>query len=188
MRRRDLGPLDARRFRTGRASIDFLHTGGEGQHAVWELLHAPIDLERWLPVIVDADVLDANADDLVAARRLRAAMRRVAEALVAGRHPAATDVAVVNAAAAEPPLVPELTDHGIRLLPGSVAQALATLARDLQDLAAGPLSARVRVCAADDCGLLFVDASRPGRRRWCSMQRCGNRAKTKAHRARKPAR
>jgi predicted RNA-binding Zn ribbon-like protein len=38
------------------------------------------------------------------------------------------------------------------------------------------------VCAAEDCAFLFVDASRPGTRRWCSMQRCGNLAKIRTHR------
>jgi hypothetical protein len=35
------------------------------------------------------------------------------------------------------------------------------------------------------CSLLFVDTSRSGRRRWCSMERCGNRAKVAAHRRRR---
>ncbi|WFR67367.1 CGNR zinc finger domain-containing protein [Curtobacterium flaccumfaciens] len=32
---------------------------------------------------------------------------------------------------------------------------------------------------------MFYDSSRGGTRRWCSMQRCGNRAKVRAHRARR---
>jgi predicted RNA-binding Zn ribbon-like protein len=60
---------------------------------------------------------------------------------------------------------------------------LSTLARDAIYLFTGPLAERIRVCAADDCGLLFVDQSRPGGRRWCSMQRCGNLAKVRKHRA-----
>ncbi|MDE3176134.1 MAG: CGNR zinc finger domain-containing protein, partial [Pseudomonadota bacterium] len=45
---------------------------------------------------------------------------------------------------------------------------------------------RVRQCPGDLCGWLFHDASRNGRRRWCEMQVCGNRAKQKrfAERAR----
>ncbi len=72
----------------------------------------------------------------------------------------------------------------LTLQPGTTSQALSTLARDLQALVASPLARRVRVCASDTCGLIFVDASRPGRRRWCSMERCGTIAKTRAHRAR----
>jgi predicted RNA-binding Zn ribbon-like protein len=41
----------------------------------------------------------------------------------------------------------------------------------------------VRRCAgaAEGCGWLFLDESRGGRRRWCSMEMCGNRAKARAH-------
>jgi len=40
---------------------------------------------------------------------------------------------------------------------------------------------RIRTCAADDCILHFYDDSRSGRRRWCSMATCGNRAKARRH-------
>jgi len=44
--------------------------------------------------------------------------------------------------------------------------------------------ARVRRCAGPACVLLFHDTSRSGRRRWCDMASCGNRAKVAAHQAR----
>lgn len=40
---------------------------------------------------------------------------------------------------------------------------------------------RVRSCEHDGCTLWFLDTSRSGRRRWCSMEVCGNRAKAKRH-------
>lgn len=43
---------------------------------------------------------------------------------------------------------------------------------------------RVRSCEHDQCVLWFHDTSRGGRRRWCSMERCGNRAKAQRHYAR----
>jgi predicted RNA-binding Zn ribbon-like protein len=48
----------------------------------------------------------------------------------------------------------------------------------------GEASGRLRACAAADCGYFYLDTSRSGNRRWCSMQRCGNRAKVRAHRER----
>ena len=36
----------------------------------------------------------------------------------------------------------------------------------------------VRSCAGPDCTILFIDTSRPGTRRWCSMEACGNQAKS----------
>ena len=40
---------------------------------------------------------------------------------------------------------------------------------------------RVGLCAGDECGWLFVDASKNQSRRWCSMAGCGNRAKARRH-------
>lgn len=43
---------------------------------------------------------------------------------------------------------------------------------------------RFRKCAAPDCGALFLDVSKTGRRRWCSMANCGNRNKVRRFRTR----
>jgi predicted RNA-binding Zn ribbon-like protein len=40
---------------------------------------------------------------------------------------------------------------------------------------------RVRECADSGCPVLFLDTSRNGSRRWCSMERCGARAKASAY-------
>lgn len=40
---------------------------------------------------------------------------------------------------------------------------------------------RVRCCEHEACVLWFLDTSKGGRRRWCSMDRCGNRAKAQRH-------
>ncbi|MFD0786561.1 CGNR zinc finger domain-containing protein [Micromonospora azadirachtae] len=45
----------------------------------------------------------------------------------------------------------------------------------------------MRECGAHNCHLVFVDTSRPGQRRWCSMERCGNRHKVSSLRARRAA-
>ncbi|MBT8152338.1 CGNR zinc finger domain-containing protein [Epibacterium ulvae] len=40
----------------------------------------------------------------------------------------------------------------------------------------------VKNCEAEDCSLYFLDVSKSHRRRWCSMEVCGNRAKAAAYR------
>ena len=45
--------------------------------------------------------------------------------------------------------------------------------------------ARTGECDGEDCGWLYVDTSKAGRRRWCSMRSCGNRAKAQRYRARR---
>jgi predicted RNA-binding Zn ribbon-like protein len=47
--------------------------------------------------------------------------------------------------------------------------------------------ARVRRCADESCGKLFIDESRNRSRRWCDMSSCGNRAKIRRFRQRKRA-
>ena len=43
---------------------------------------------------------------------------------------------------------------------------------------------RVKPCEGSHCTILFLDHTRSGARRWCSMAVCGNRAKQAMHRAR----
>ena len=61
--------------------------------------------------------------------------------------------------------------------PGILAPVLWSAA----DILVGLDSARVRECANDRCLWLFLDNSKNGSRRWCSMQACGNRAKAHRH-------
>jgi predicted RNA-binding Zn ribbon-like protein len=58
------------------------------------------------------------------------------------------------------------------------------IARSAAELLSSPRDlARVRECDGVDCGWIFIDTSKSGRRRWCSMDICGNRAKVERHRA-----
>ncbi|WP_232827666.1 CGNR zinc finger domain-containing protein [Jiangella endophytica] len=187
MQRREDLPLSVRvRFLTGRVSLDFTHTGGEGDYARWEIVHTPADLARWLGVILSVDGLAAGPADLESMRPLRAAITDAARSLAVGGEVRAADVATINAAASAPPLVPRLgtVGSGVSYPAPTTPAALSTIARDAIDLLGGPLAERIRVCASETCGLLLVDTSRPGKRRWCSMQRCGNLAKVRGHRQR----
>lgn len=181
-----LTPDEARRFRTGRPSLDLAHTGGDGPYAVFELLHEPADVSRWLGVITGLDGIEAAGPDVGEARSLRRAVWNAAHDALDGRPPSEPGRTVINRAAARVPPVPQLEASGAAAVhrPLVAAQVLSLLARDAVDLFAGPLASRIRVCAAPDCGLLYLDQSRSGTRQWCSMQRCGTRAKVRAHRER----
>jgi predicted RNA-binding Zn ribbon-like protein len=159
-------------------SLDFTHTGGDGEAARWEILHTPSDVARFLGIIIEAAPPSVDEGDMDDVFEVRRAISGFARARVAGERVPDEAVSVINAAASAPPLIPQLdSEHQQQLLPGTTGQALSTIARDSIDLFSSPLGDRVRVCEADDCGLLFVDTSRPGTRRWCSMEWCGDRAK-----------
>jgi predicted RNA-binding Zn ribbon-like protein len=63
-------------------------------------------------------------------------------------------------------------------------QLLGLVAQSASELLTSSALDRVRECAGDGCGWLFLDTSKAHRRRWCSMAVCGNRAKAKRHRQR----
>jgi predicted RNA-binding Zn ribbon-like protein len=46
---------------------------------------------------------------------------------------------------------------------------------------------RVKVCAGEGCGWIFLDESRNSSRRWCDSRDCGNRERVRRHLARKRA-
>ncbi|MGH3344542.1 MAG: CGNR zinc finger domain-containing protein [Carbonactinosporaceae bacterium] len=73
-------------------------------------------------------------------------------------------------------------------LPHSLGPELPLLAvaGAAAELLCRPERRLVRACPGDGCGWLFLD--RRGRRRWCSMSDCGNRAKVRMHAARRRAR
>ena len=52
------------------------------------------------------------------------------------------------------------------------------------ELITSPDAGAVHRCPGDECGWLFVDTSRNGTRRWCSMSSCGAREKMRRYRAR----
>jgi predicted RNA-binding Zn ribbon-like protein len=67
-----------------------------------------------------------------------------------------------------------------------VGDAFAGLLIPVVDSAADALIngelARVRRCADPRCARVFYDGTKNGRRRWCDMATCGNRAKAARHR------
>lgn len=58
---------------------------------------------------------------------------------------------------------------------------LWSVALNAAELLASDDVRRVRQCAGDDCGFLFLDKGRGPGRRWCDMAECGNRAKARRH-------
>lgn len=63
-------------------------------------------------------------------------------------------------------------------------QVLFDVALDAAALLVAPERERLRVCGGEGCGWFFIDRSKAGRRRWCSMASCGNRVKVRRHRQR----
>jgi predicted RNA-binding Zn ribbon-like protein len=177
------------RFLGGRACLDLTATAGERWGPQTERLRTPADLARWLVEAGLAGALpEASRQNLAQARTLREAVYQTVKRRIAGQPPGPGDLAIVNDWAGQaPPRVWLEADAGrlrARRDAATAAALLASVARDAVDLLGGPLADRIRECSGQECALLFLDTSRAGRRRWCSMAACGARAKMAAYRAR----
>jgi predicted RNA-binding Zn ribbon-like protein len=127
----------------------------------------------------------ATEDDLALARQLRAELR--AELL--GHHDVrARDRSRLDALAAGIGLVVRFdADGGTRLAGGDpgVRGMLGDVLGGVLRAAHEGTWARLKICSADTCRYVYYDRSKNGSRRWCSMDVCGNRSKTRAYRARR---
>jgi predicted RNA-binding Zn ribbon-like protein len=175
--------VDTRRLVGGALCLDFANTvdwAGDGTErpAHTDVLATPVDLARWGRRLGLTAVVTTGRE-LAAARLLRAAVHEVFASVAAGAQPGDAAVEALTRAFAEAAAAARLTTGGGWRLdwspddPCHVRHAVAVSAGDL--LRTPDVLARVRMCPGSNCGWLFLDRS--GRRRWCSMEVCGSRAK-----------
>ncbi len=178
----------------GRPATDFVNTLRERWARRVETLASPGDLGLWLhrAGLLDAPPTVVPADLLAAARDLREAVDTCLCARIAGAGPDPAAVAAIDAWLPEAVAPPRLRLPGPALVgppPADARRALAAVALDAARMLGTPAeAARMRICASDRCSARFYDRSPAARRRWCSMQGCGNQAKARRHRARLAAR
>jgi len=180
------------RFVAGQPSVDFTGTlGKRWRDPAVERIPTPADLGRWFAESgLTAAPVQASPADLRHAHQLREALYRLMRGPVFDERPAATDLELVNRWAARTP--PALALHADRarlttsLVEPTATGLLALLARDGVEVLGGPLGGRIRECSGQTCTLLYVDTSRAGSRRWCSMETCGSRDKMARYRRRAP--
>ena len=135
---------------------------------------------------------NAAQRDLARIHTVRHALREVADAIVEDRapHPGALDT--VNRALHARQVIelvpaPDGVSVDHRHVGDPIDDALARLADPLVGELTSGDPERIRICDNETCRWVFYDTSRTGRRRWCDMATCGNRAKAARHRARAKA-
>lgn len=122
------------------------------------------------------------------AHTLRDALWDALRAAAVGERPPAEAMAALNrvlAHATHAWQVASIADGGlaVQLVPTGepLMRPITDLAEMGAELLCSPSIRRVRKCAQHDCGGLFYDVSKAGRRQWCRMETCGNRAKASRH-------
>lgn len=177
---------DGFKFRSGHLALDLPATvAGRTKATPTDLLAAPRDLDRWLVAAgLASRPPGATGADLTRARALREALYRLGRACIDGSPFPKADLTTLNQAARLAPPAPHLGPQGLRWVSEGVPSLLAVVARAGAELFGGDEAGRVRACGGTGCSILFLDTSRGGDRRWCSMAACGNRAKLAAFRKR----
>ena len=180
-------------------AFDFLNTLELENGALVDRLTSLDTAMTWLAdagVASDATAITAlarstAARDTLLARLIttRTALRDVAHAVAHEEPPPRTAIDEVNRVLASRERIELVAaDDGVRLGHSHVGDAvddlLARIAEPIVREIGNGHDERIRICANDTCRWLFYDESRAGRRRWCDMATCGNRAKAQRHRAR----
>jgi predicted RNA-binding Zn ribbon-like protein len=177
----------------GRPALDLVNTRRERWRRDADCLTSAADVVGWL---VRAGLLAEPAPAppglLCATRELREAIDAAACACVSRTAPEPAPLALIDEwlayAGGRPQLRPGpdgLPVLGERAPSDSPRRALGMVALDAaQLLGTAAERARIRICASQTCSARFYDRSPAGRRRWCSMELCGNVEKARRHRAR----
>lgn len=201
--RADAGDQPAQGAVRSRLWLDFVNTDVNTQNPRGDLLRGFESLLAWL---ADRGAIDAEraagiarrttlqpaaaAASLVDARRVRAALRALAERGAASQRIQDDAVVEINRVLGRSAGTRRVDRHANGTLVRAfvpTGDAFAGLMIPIVESAADSLVAaelsRVRRCADPNCQRVFFDATRNGMRRWCDMGICGNRAKAARHRA-----
>lgn len=187
--------------------LDFANTAsGRGGPQHQEHLQAPEHLLLWAShagILTPRALAAARAQSpsalrwqLTQALTLREAIYRAAAAIAAGEPaPGGALRAIGRSQAAS------LTEARLEAAPdqtglgryawrwpgGGAAALLGPVALAAVELLARADGKRIKICPGEHCGWAFLDISKNGRRRWCEMEVCGNRAKARRFAARRRA-
>jgi predicted RNA-binding Zn ribbon-like protein len=180
----------------GRPALDLVNTRRERWRRNVECLASDGDAVAWLVAAgLLPEPLPAPRGLTREARELREAIDAGVRAAVAGEPVDAAAVRLIDdwlVLASTRPLLalgadgqPQLSE---RPPADSPRRALGLVALDAARMLGTPEQReRVRICSSETCSARFYDRSQAGRRRWCSMQACGNVEKARRHRASKAA-
>lgn len=178
--------LDELPFIAGHVALDFVNTAEERGHPdAGDVLRAPADLVQWGRRYDLLARSIRSSDDQAELRRALAA-RELLYALFSNRvhDRAASDadlrrLASLAAEAYRTAILTPISDGQLawRWSPSELATIRHVAVTTAVNLLSSQAPAALKQCPGDHCGWFFLDTTKRGNRRWCSMSECGQDAK-----------
>ena len=187
----------------GNAALDFVNTASAWTSDTVDRLGGPEGFSDWAAAAglltkgertrarkEIAQDPKAAAKVFAEAVRLRAALWRIFTAAASGAAVDDDDLIVLDESKVRAARCCRLeqTAEGFRRRCADETPALESALRQIveaaEDLLLNGRLDRLHVCGGDACEWMFLDLSKNGRRRWCSMATCGNEAKVRKFRKR----
>ncbi len=168
-------------------AIDFLNTEIADRGGIIELLASPKDMYVWCQaagLAVDKTVRNAELSQVL---EFRNALKSIFVAVLDKQPIPQKSLSMVNQHLLNDSREQQLkcNDGKIELQPAqkklSIESVLGRIASEAASLLCSQQLDKLKKCANPKCVLMFLDTSKSGRRRWCSMDVCGNRAKAASH-------
>jgi predicted RNA-binding Zn ribbon-like protein len=193
-------------FVAGHVALDFVNTAEERSHPdAGDSLRTVDDLRLWgqrRGVLAGGADGDAGADgdgdgdaglaELPAALNARELLYELFLCRVQGRRAPDAGRSRLSRLASEAYQAASLDEEsdgrlGWRWDPSRLATVRHVAIAAAVELLGQSPTARLRQCPGDHCGWFFLDTTKRGNRRWCSMSECGQEAKTLRRRERSTA-
>ena len=183
-------------FVGGHLALDFVNTAEERGHPdADDVLRTPADLRIWgrrAGVLTAAPPRNADAEELIRAIAARELLHALLEARIQRTAPARAQLAELSELVAEAYAAAVLTPAATggvewRWPADDLASVRHVAVTSGAELLKSEPNARLKRCPGDHCGWLFLDTSKRGNRRWCSMRECGQEAKDEQRRTRRRA-
>lgn len=167
-------------------SLDLVNTEIVRRGKRLDLLCTEVDLLDWLKMMEESKhsfsnqlllKVESMEGILFSIRQLRQVLRGEFERIADGQVVSNEFIKFLEKKIIQAPFIYKLINQSLIQIPtGKVEDALSSLiAYDILNLIGRNRLRFIKRCANEHCVLLFIDES--GRRKWCSMDICGNRQK-----------
>jgi len=171
-------------------ALDFVNTRIRAGTQIHDLIATPARLSLWLQEVgLDCPLDNWTDKDFKELYELRDVLTHTSWAAIEGSEVDRDAIRLINNHLLNhrSDLNLSKNEHGFHVtkrdVPLSSTDLLGLLAYITAQMLSSTDSKRLKNCAHADCILVFKDISKSGRRRWCSMETCGNRSKVAAFRA-----